>query len=116
MDDQTTIAELRTLIRRFVAARGWEEAHTPKNVAMSIAIEAAELMEHFQFQSASEIEAALTGSASRDEIAAELADVIIYCLSFANSTGIDVSQAIKRKMARNEKRFPPLATKIASDG
>ena len=108
-DTQTTIAELRAQIRHFVAARAWEEKHTAKDLAMSIAIEAAELMEHFQFRTDSEVIAALADPAVHFEVADELADVLIYCLSFANSVDIDVSDAIARKLARNEKRFPPRA-------
>jgi len=106
VDEQTTIGVLRTAVHAFVDARDWHRYHTPKNLAMSIAIEAAEIMEHFQWQSLTESEELLHDPAAKAEIADELADVLIYCLSFANSTGIDVSDAILRKLARNETRFP----------
>ncbi len=106
MDDQTTLGELRTAVDQFVAARDWHQFHTPKNLAMSIAIEAAELMEHFQWLTIEQSSALMTDPAKRAEVADELADVLIYCLSFANSTGIEVSQAIQAKLARNETRFP----------
>ena len=73
---------------------------------MSIAIEAAEIMEHFQWISIPEGREKMQNSESRAEVADELADVLIYCLSFANETGIDVSEAIKLKLDRNELRFP----------
>lgn len=106
MDEQTTFAELRAAVARFVAARAWQDFHTPKHLAMSIAIEAAEIMEHFQWLSAEEARAYLADPAQQAEVADELADVLIYCLSFANSSGIDVSSAIRTKLARNESRFP----------
>lgn len=106
MDDSTTLADLREAIHRFVDARDWYEYHTPKNLAMSIAIEAAEIMEHFQWSTVAEAQAFMADPESRAEVADELADVMIYCISFANATGVDISQAIRAKLARNEHRFP----------
>lgn len=106
MDDRTTLADLRNAVDRFVDARNWYEYHTPKNLAMSIAIEAAEIMEHFQWSTVAEATAFMDDPENRAEVADELADVMIYCLSFANATEIDVSQAIRAKLARNEERFP----------
>ena len=105
-DSQTTVADLRTAIDHFGAARDWYRYHTPKNLAMSIAIEAAELMEHFQWSSLEDSAALLADEAARAIVADELADVLIYCLSFANSGAIDVSAAIQAELARNEGRFP----------
>jgi dCTP diphosphatase len=109
MDENSTFGELKSAIRDFVHARNWEQFHTPKNLAMSITIEAAELMEHFQWLTPQESTDILANPQELAEIADELADVLIYCLSFANSTGIDISGAITRKMERNEYRFPPRA-------
>lgn len=106
MDEQTTVADLRAAVHSFVERRDWYRYHTPKNLAMSIAIEAAELMEHFQWGSLEESTALLADESARAEIADELADILIYCLSFANSGGIDVTTAIQTKLARNETRFP----------
>ncbi len=105
-DDATSIGELRAEVAAFVAARNWEQYHTPKNLAMSIAIEAAEIMEHFQWSSLEEATAFVRDAAARAEVADELADVLIYCLSFANAAEIDIATAIRTKMARNEGRFP----------
>jgi NTP pyrophosphatase (non-canonical NTP hydrolase) len=106
MDEQTTIGQLRTAVRQFVSARGWEVYHTPKNLAMSIAIEAAEIMEHFQWRTPEASSAIVQEEAWRADVADELADVLIYCLSFANACEIDLSAAIQTKLARNEGRFP----------
>lgn len=107
MDSLTTLAELRETMRAFVVARNWEGYHTPKNLAMAIAIEAAELMEHFQWLTVEESWQLIQNPNQRVEVADELADVIIYCLSFANQADIDMSDAILTKMRRNEQRFPP---------
>jgi NTP pyrophosphatase (non-canonical NTP hydrolase) len=105
-DSTTTVAELRQIIADFVAERDWSQFHAPKNVSMALAIEAAELMEHFQW---------LTTEASRDlpndaaklaEVGEELADVIGYSFALANELGIDVSTAIRAKMVKNAEKYP----------
>jgi NTP pyrophosphatase (non-canonical NTP hydrolase) len=105
-DSATSVAELRTLVADFVAERDWSQFHSPKNVSMALAIEAAELMEHFQW---------LTTEASRKlkdeptklaEIGEELADVIGYSFALANELGIDVSSAIRAKMEKNAAKYP----------
>lgn len=105
-DEQITLGALRLAVHQFVAERDWVRYHSPKNLAMSIAIEAAEMMEHFQWLSAEEAAERMGDAAARAEVADELADVLIYCLSFANSSGIDISQSIQQKLARNQVRFP----------
>lgn len=105
-DEQITLGALRLAVHQFVAERDWVRYHSPKNLAMSIAIEAAEMMEHFQWLSTEEAAERMGDAAARAEVADELADVLIYCLSFANSSGIDISQSIQQKLARNQVRFP----------
>ena len=105
-DDRTTITELRREVQRFVADRKWEGYHTPKNLAMSIAIEAAEIMEFFQWSDSSEGEKLMESATTKARVADELADVLIYSLSFANQLNIDLSEAIHKKLVRNETRFP----------
>ena len=109
-DQEMTVGALREAVRKFVSARNWEGYHNPKNLAMSIAIEAAEIMEHFQWGTIDEGRALMKDDEKNAEVADELADVMIYCLSFANVTGIDVSEAITKKLARNETRFPITST------
>jgi NTP pyrophosphatase (non-canonical NTP hydrolase) len=105
-DDTTTVAELRKLVADFVAERDWSQFHSPKNVSMALAIEAAELMEHFQW---------LTTEASRDlvnepeklaAIGEELADVIGYSFALANELGLDIASAVGAKMVKNAQKYP----------
>lgn len=105
-DFQTTVGELRKAVADFVSARDWAQYHSPKNLAMSIAIEATEIMEIFQWSEPSEGAEILADPAVRAAVADELADVLIYILSFANQVDLELSQAVRKKMARNEKRFP----------
>jgi len=114
-DVDTTMGALREAVQKFVSARNWAVYHTPKNLASSIAIEAAEIMEHFQWLTIEEGNALMEENDARAEVADELADVMIYCLSFANATGIDVSDAILKKLAHNETRFPISKTDQPSD-
>ena len=105
-DNQTTIGELREAIAGFVEERSWESFHTPKNLAMSIAIEAAELMELFQWHSGADAPNPSSPQASDSEVADELADVLIYCFALANRMDIDLSMALRGKMERNADRYP----------
>ena len=105
-DSQTTVAELKTLVDQFVDRRDWHRFHTPKNLAMSIAIEAAELMEHFQWLKP---EQSRQVAHAPDRLAAageELADVVCYVLAMANELGLDLSQIVRDKLAKNEQKYP----------
>ena len=106
-DTTTTLAHLRAEVERFVAERDWEIYHTPKSLSMSIAIEAAELMELFQWHGNEGSRVVATEPARRAALTDELADVLIYALALANVTDIDVSEAVLAKLARNQVRFPP---------
>ena len=106
LDERTTLLELRQAVGEFVRDRSWERYHTPKNLAMSIAIEAAEIMESFQWYSAEESAALVKDAEVCSKVADELADVIIYCLALANQADIDLSAAIRSKLDQNTNRFP----------
>jgi len=105
-DSQTTVAELRQIVNAFVDRRDWHQFHAPKNLAMSLAIEAAELMEHFQWQSAEESRQVAAQPDKLAAVAEELADVFCYGLAMANELGLDLATAIRGKMAKNEQKYP----------
>ncbi len=98
-----SLYELQELLDAFIAKRGWQKYHRPKNLSMSVAIEAAELMEHFQW---CDKDASAFTSKEKDEIAEEMADVLHYLLRLASVLDIDLYEASKKKIAKNEKRFP----------
>jgi dCTP diphosphatase len=106
MDERTTVGELKTLVRQFVRQRDWEQFHTPKNLSMGIAVEAAELMEIFQWHDAAAGVALMRTAPSRRAATEELADVVIYCLAFANRADIDLARAVRSKLARDRRRYP----------
>ncbi len=105
-DATTTVAELRALVARFVEERDWRQFHAPKNLAMSLAIEAAELMEHFQWLTV-EASRELAGDPQRvAAVGEELADVLCYALALANELNLDVAAAIHDKMQKNARKYP----------
>lgn len=103
-DENTTLGELKNRTAEFVRERDWEQFHTPKNLSMSIAIEAAELMEHFQWMT---VEASTTLSPDAlGEIGEELADIVLYALSLSNQLGLDLSETVLDKLAKNARKYP----------
>jgi len=107
MSDQTTnLHELRELVRDFVNARQWERFHSPKNLSMSLAIEAAELMEHFQWLTIDQSRQTTADARRRNDIAEEMADVFCYLLALANELDVDLTEAVRDKMAKNNAKYP----------
>jgi len=105
-DQNTTVAELRQEIAAFIRERDWEQFHDPKNLAMAIATEAAELMEHFRWVRNDTAREMVRDPRTREAVAEELADVMAFALSFANAAGIDVSSALRAKMLKNAAKYP----------
>jgi NTP pyrophosphatase (non-canonical NTP hydrolase) len=105
-DAQTTVAELRQLVHEFVDARDWHQFHSPKNLSMSLAIEAAELMEHFQWISTDASRAIRRDPQKMTAVAEELADILCYGLAIANELEIDISSAMRDKMQKNAVKYP----------
>jgi NTP pyrophosphatase (non-canonical NTP hydrolase) len=100
------LPEIQQELREFAAERHWEPFHTPKNLAMALAVESAELMEHFQWLTP---EQSLTVDADADlrqAVAEEVADVAIYLIRLADRLGIDLETAIRDKMQRNAEKYP----------
>jgi NTP pyrophosphatase (non-canonical NTP hydrolase) len=105
-DATTTLADLRDLVRRFVEERDWRQFHSPKNLTMSLAIEAAELMEHFQWIDLPESRAIKDQPQKLAQVREELADVLCYALALANELEIDLSAAVRDKMVKNAAKYP----------
>ena len=100
----SSLDELRDELRKFAAARDWDQFHSPKNLAMALSAEAAELLEVFQW---------LTEEQSRNlspeanaAAAEEIADVLLYLIRLGDKLGIDPLAAAQRKLAANEKKYP----------
>ncbi|MCL4229515.1 nucleotide pyrophosphohydrolase [Candidatus Dependentiae bacterium] len=103
-DTKTTLEQLKQKMAAFVAEREWKQFHSPKNLSMSIAVEAAELMEKFMWGDVQE--SRIKCETSRLEVEHEVADILIGILAFANSTNIDLARAVELKLAEIAAKYP----------
>jgi dCTP diphosphatase len=105
-DSTSTVDDLKSLMAGFIAERQWEPFHDPKNLSTSIAIEAAELMEHFQWLRSDQLESVQGDERTMREVREEVADILAYLLSFATRMNIDLSAALEDKMRKNAAKYP----------
>jgi NTP pyrophosphatase (non-canonical NTP hydrolase) len=99
-----SLEDLRERQRRFAAARDWDQFHTPKNLAMSVAIESAEIMEHFQWLTVAQ--GASLDAEARRQVAHEIADVLLYLVRLADVLDIDMAAAAREKIELNALKYP----------
>ena len=104
MSSITDLTTLRDALRDFCAARDWHRYHTPKNLVMALSVEAAELVEHFQW--ATPEESVDLAPQKRAEVADEIADVLIYLTELADVLGIDPIAAAREKIVKNAAKYP----------
>ncbi|SFP93765.1 nucleotide pyrophosphohydrolase [Variovorax sp. 770b2] len=100
----TDLQRLTQDLRDFAEARDWEPFHSPKNLASALSVEAAELLEHFQWLT--EAQSRSLDPEKRDEVGAEMADVFLYLLQLADKLHIDLVDAARRKMVVNAQKYP----------
>ncbi|HWO99924.1 MAG TPA: nucleotide pyrophosphohydrolase [Methylococcus sp.] len=100
------VRKIQERLRDFAEARDWERFHTPKNLAMALAVEAAELLEHFQWLTAEESLALRGDAEALQAISEEIADVAIYLIRLADRLGVDLETAVSAKILLNEKKYP----------
>ena len=105
-DASTTVADLKALLAQFVAERDWQQFHSPKNLSMSLAIETAELMEHFQWIEGETSRQVAADPAKFAEVRDEMADVFCYLLALANSLEVDLAASVRSKMVKNAAKYP----------
>ena len=99
-----SLQAVKERVRAFAQARDWEQFHSPKNLAMALIVEAAELVEHFQWLT--EAQSHALPADKREQVALELADIFIYLVRIADRLDIDLLDAAARKIAINELRYP----------
>jgi len=100
------LAALQATLRDFALARDWPRFHTPKNLAMALMVEAAELAEIFQWLTPEQSQRAGADPATHEHIADEVADVLLYLLQLADHSGIDLAAAVQRKLVKNALKHP----------
>ena len=98
------IKELTEKIKKFRDERDWKQFHNPKDVALSLVLEAAEVLEHFQWKNPKEIEAYI--KTNKEDIGEELADVLYWVLLMCNDLEIDIKEILEKKIKKNEEKYP----------
>jgi len=106
MDDDTTLSELKGLVKQFCEARNWDQFHNPKDLAIGISTEAGELLDIFRFKSNDEIIQMMNDPERREAIGDELSDVLFFVLRFAQMNNFDLSDQLARKIEKNNERYP----------
>lgn len=104
--NDATLSELTAQIRRFVEERDWAQFHTPKDLAIGLSTEAAEVLEHFRFRSDQEIAARLKDESFRRAVGHELADALYFVLLMCDRFGLDAAQMLEEKLAISAQRYP----------
>ena len=99
-----SLGALRDALRRFASDRDWNQFHSPKNLAIALNVEAAELLEHFQWMS--EAESTALDPEQQAKVRQEAADVLLYLVRLADKLGIDLLAAASEKIALNAKKYP----------
>lgn len=105
-DATTTLAALKEQCAAFRDARDWKQFHNPKDLALALSVEAAELLELFRFKSAEETERDLQDMAGRQALSDEMADILYFLLMLGDHAGVDLSAALAHKMEQNERKYP----------
>jgi dCTP diphosphatase len=103
-NEAVTLDQLTQALRQFADERDWGQFHSPKNLAAALSVEAAEVLEHFQWLT--EDQSRALSDEKRAEVAGELADVLLYLLQLADKTGVNLLDAATDKLARNGERYP----------
>jgi len=104
MDSKTTIDDLKNKVKKFCEDRDWDQFHNPKDLAIGIITEASELLEHFRFKSEEDIKQIL--KFKKQEVSEELADVFYFVLRLAQKHDIDLATALRKKLRKNELKYP----------
>lgn len=98
------ITSLQSELRKFATARDWEQFHSPRNLAAALSVEAAELLEHFQWMD--DAQSRQLPEEKRAEVAEEVADVLLYLIQISDKLGIDPIAAAKQKLQSNALKYP----------
>jgi NTP pyrophosphatase (non-canonical NTP hydrolase) len=107
MDEK--LNQLLDKIKKFRDERDWKQFHNHKDMAISIVLEASELLEHFQWKTSQEIDE--TVKVKKEELEEEVADILIYLLELSDNIGIDIVNAVEKKLKKNEMKYPVEKTK-----
>ncbi len=107
-DSETTVEELKQLVKRFCDERDWEQYHNPKDLAIGMVTESSELLDIFRFRDPEEV---MSDPVRSEHVKQELSDVLYFVLRFAQMNGIDLSEELPRKIAMNAEKYPVESSK-----
>jgi NTP pyrophosphatase (non-canonical NTP hydrolase) len=106
MDSNTSISQLKELVKKFCEARDWDQYHNAKELAIGVITESAELLEHFRFKTEKQLEELFKNPDKKSDISEEMADILYFLLRLAQRYDIDLTTALNKKIEKNEKRYP----------
>ena len=106
------LTEIRARLKNFANERDWERFHSPKNLSMALSVEAAELLEHFQWLT--EVQSFSADTVDREAVAREIADIQIYLVMLADKLGVDIEHAVQEKIEANAHKYPTYASSSAN--
>jgi NTP pyrophosphatase (non-canonical NTP hydrolase) len=105
-DSETTLTEIKQLINRFVEERDWLQYHDPKNLVMAMMSEVGELADQFRWVNNADSHALAASTEQAEDVADELADIMMFAIEFASVCNIDITSAIASKLDKNASRYP----------
>ncbi len=105
-DSETNIKELKNIVKKFCEDRDWDQFHDAKELAIGMATESGELLQHFRFKNSKQIQEKLLNAKTRDQITEEMADVLFFLIRFAQMYNIDLATEFDKKMKKNNSKYP----------
>ena len=108
------VKALQARLRAFAAERDWPPFHSPKNLAMALMVEAAELLELFQWLTTAQSHTLTQDPHDKERVGDEMADVLLYLLQLADHTGVDLNEAVERKLRKNAIKHPAKNVAVAA--
>lgn len=105
-DQDTSIEDVKTWVKKFCEERNWDPFHSPKDLAIGLVTESSELLELFRFVNETQAAAKLKDPEFREKCSDELADSLYFILRFAQMFGFDLSEAVEKKLVKNAKKYP----------
>ncbi|MFT4303709.1 MAG: nucleotide pyrophosphohydrolase [Candidatus Woesearchaeota archaeon] len=106
MDKKTTVDDINNVVKKFVDDRDWEQFHNPKDVALALSIEVAEVLEHFRWKSPDEVKEWLTNPNNKKELADEIGDCVYFLFDLARVSNIDIAKAFEEKIEKSAEKYP----------
>jgi len=106
IDKEKTLEDLKQQVKAFCDARDWDQFHDAKELAIALSIEASELLEHFRWKTKEEVKTKMSNPVKIEEVKDEMADILYFLLRIAQMNNIDLSEALEKKIEKNNQKYP----------